>query len=106
MFLFNVTKEIKTVTNNINSHTDTILEETSNKNINVVVVNDNAMEIKSDIAQFNTMTNELLDISSIDAANIKVYNTKYNIKLILKQIITTYKDKFNNLINMLLIYKI
>lgn len=97
MFLFNVTKEIKTVTNNINSHTDTILEETSNKNINVVVVNDNAMEIKSDIAQFNTMTNELLDISSIDAANIKVYNTKYNIKLILKQIITTYKDKCNNI---------
>lgn len=97
MFLFNVTKEIKTVTNSINSHTDTILEETSNKNINVVVVNDNAMEIKSDIAQFNTMTNELLDISSIDAANIKVYNTKYNIKLILKQIITTYKDKCNNI---------
>lgn len=97
MFLFNVTKEIKTVTNNINSHTDTILEETSNKNINVVVVNDNAMEIKSDIVQFNTMTNELLDISSIDAANIKVYNTKYNIKLILKQIITTYKDKCNNI---------
>lgn len=97
MFLFNVTKEIKTVTNSINSHTDTILEETSNKNINVAVVNDNAMEIKSDIAQFNTMTNELLDISSIDAANIKVYNTKYNIKLILKQIITTYKDKCNNI---------
>lgn len=97
MFLFNVTKEIKTVTNSINSHTDTILEETSNKNINVAVVNDNAMEIKSDIAQFNTMTNELLDISSIDAANIKVYNTKYNIKLILKQIITTYKEKCNNI---------
>ena len=97
MFLFNVTKEIKTVTNSINSHTDTILEETSNKNINVAVVNDNAMEIKSDIAQFNTMTNELLDISSIDAANIKVYNTKYNIELILKQIITTYKDKCNNI---------
>ena len=97
MFLFNVTKEIKTVTNSINSHTDTILEETSNKNINVAVVNDNAMEIKSDIVQFNTMTNELLDISSIDAANIKVYNTKYNIKLILKQIITTYKDKCNNI---------
>ena len=97
MFLFNVTKEIKTVTNSINSHTDTILEETSNKNINVAVVNDNAMEIKSDIARFNTMTNELLDISSIDAANIKVYNTKYNIKLILKQIITTYKDKCNNI---------
>lgn len=97
MFLFNVTKEIKTVTNSINSHTDTILEETSNKNINVAVVNDNAMEIKSDIAQFNTMTNEFLDISSIDAANIKVYNTKYNIKLILKQIITTYKDKCNNI---------
>lgn len=97
MFLFNVTKEIKTVTNSINSHTDTILKETSNKNINVAVVNDNAMEIKSDIAQFNTMTNELLDISSIDAANIKVYNTKYNIKLILKQIITTYKEKCNNI---------
>lgn len=97
MFLFNVTKEIKTVTNSINSHTDTILEETSNKNINVAVVNDNAMEIKSNIAQFNTMTNELLDISSIDAANIKVYNTKYNIKLILKQIITTYKEKCNNI---------
>ena len=38
MFLFNVTKEIKTVTNSINSHTDTILEETSNKNINVLLL--------------------------------------------------------------------
>ena len=103
MFLFNVTKEIKGATIKrrwpfpIGENKSTILEETSNKNINVAVVNDNAMEIKSDIAQFNTMTNELLDISSIDAANIKVYNTKYNIKLILKQIITTYKEKCNNI---------
>ena len=36
------------------------------------------------------MTNELFDVSKIDASNIKVYNSKYNIKTMFKELITIY----------------
>ena len=35
------------------------------------------------------MTNEILDVSSIDNANIKVYDEKYSIKTIIKKISNT-----------------
>ena len=42
------------------------------------------------------MTNEILDISQIDSANIKIYNDKYNVKLIIKELIQIYKAKSEN----------
>ena len=41
------------------------------------------------------MTNEVFDISNIDSAGIKVYNSKYNIKILLKEINQRYKNKAN-----------
>ena len=38
------------------------------------------------------MTNKILDISQVDSANIKTYNSKYNIKNVLRQIINIYSD--------------
>ena len=52
-----------------------------------------AREIKLITSKFNSMTNELFDVSKLDAANIKVYNNKYNIKNIFKEIMIIDNNK-------------
>ena len=81
MFLFNMTKEIRNISRNIDDHADNILSEVSKEETNIENIGDNAREIKYDISKFNTITNDILDVSNIDASNIKIYNTKFNIKL-------------------------
>ena len=93
MFLYNMTNEIRDITKDIDHSADAILNETDNKKINIENVNDNARDIKASAARFTTMTNEILDVSSIDSANIKIYNDKYNIKLIIKELVQIYKSK-------------
>ena len=93
MFLFNMTKEIRNISRNIDNHADNILSEVSKEETNIENIGDNAREIKYDISKFNTMTNDILDISNIDASNIKIYNTKFNIKLIIKGLVSIYKEK-------------
>ena len=90
MFLYNITNEIRGITKDINTEADNILNETDNKKVNFNIVNDSAREIKGSAAKFTTMTNEILDISQVDASKIKIYNEKYSIKLILKELITKY----------------
>ena len=93
MFLFNMTKEIRNISRNIDDHADNILSEVSKEETNIENIGDNAREIKYDISKFNTITNDILDISNIDASNIKIYNTKFNIKLIIKGLVSIYKEK-------------
>lgn len=92
MFLYNMTQEIRNTTNDINNNADMILDSVS-----LEEDKECAREIKGITSRFNSMTNELFDVSKIDASNIKVYNSKYNIKNILKEIVTLYnktcKDK-------------
>ena len=95
MFLYNMTNEIRNITKDIDYSADDILDETSNKKVDVEVINDAAREIKGSTAKFTTMTNEILDINSIDSASIKIYNDKYNIKLIIKELVTVYSKKCN-----------
>ena len=90
MFLYNITNEIRGITKDINTEADNILNETDNKKVDLNIVNDSAREIKGSAAKFTTMTNEILDISQVDASKIKIYNEKYSIKLILKELITKY----------------
>lgn len=88
IFLYNITQEIRDTTDEINDNADMILESDSlddNK--------DNAREIKRITSKFKTITNEILDVSKLDSANIKVYNSKYNVKNILKEIVTIYNKK-------------
>ena len=92
MFLYNITNEIRGITKDINYEADNILNETDNKKVDLNIVNDSAREIKGSTTKFTTMTNEILDISQVDASNIKIYNEKYSIKLILKELITKYKE--------------
>ena len=93
MFLYNMTNEIRNITKDIDYSADDILDETSNKKVDVEVINDAAREIKGSTAKFTTITNEILDVSNMDGASIRVYDEKYNIKLILKSLINTYKKR-------------
>ena len=96
MFLYNMTNDIRLITKDINVSTDDITNEMSNKNIDREYINDRLRSIKESTARFTTMTNEILDVSEIDTANIKIYDEKYNIKLLLKKMITLYSDKCKN----------
>lgn len=88
LFLYNMTQEIRNTTNDINANADMILESES-----LEENRDCAREIKGITSKFNSMTNELFDVSKIDAANVKVYNSKYNIKNTFKEVVTMYNSK-------------
>ena len=96
LFLYNMTNEIRGITKDIDKETDNILDETDNKKIDVEEINNSARNIKGSTAKFTTMTNEILDISSIDSASVRIYNEKYNIKRLLKEIVGIYKPKAQN----------
>ena len=93
LFLYNMTNDIKSITKDIDDSADYILEEMDNSKVDKELIKETARDIKSSTAKFTTMTNEILDISSIDTYSIKVYNNKYNIKLLLRGLITEYKAK-------------
>jgi len=91
LFLYNMTQEIRNTTSEIDIQTDEILDSDS-----LEETKDSARNIKAITSKFTSMTNEILDVSKIDSANIKVYNSKYNIKNIIKQIINVYSDTCKN----------
>ena len=96
LFLYNMTNEIRGITKDIDKETDNILDETDNKKIDIEEINNSARNIKGSTAKFTTMTNEILDISSIDSASVRIYNEKYNIKILLKELVGIYKPKAQN----------
>ena len=96
LFLYNMTNEIRGITKDIDKETDNILDETDNKKIDVEEINNSARNIKGSTAKFTTMTNEILDISSVDSASVRIYNEKYNIKRLLKELVGIYKPKAQN----------
>lgn len=93
IFLYNMTNEIRGITKDIDKEADNILDETDNKKVDIEVISDSAREIKGSTARFTSMTNEILDISNVDSASIKVYNEKYNIKILLKELVQIYKKQ-------------
>lgn len=93
MFLYNMTNDIRRATKEVDNIGSAILYETENKKVNIENIKDYARELKNSAARFNSMTNEILDISQVDSANIRVYNDKYNVKLIIKEFVQIYKKK-------------
>lgn len=87
LFLYNMTQEIRNTTNEINDNASLILDSNS-----IDDDKDLARNIITTTSKFTTMTNEILDISKMDLANVKVYNTKYNIKILIKQLVSIYTD--------------
>ena len=88
MFLYNMTQEIRETTKNINGEADIILDSDS-----LEQDKDSARNIKGETSKFMNVTNDILDVSTIDSTSIKVYNNKYNIKNILKEVIGIYTPK-------------
>lgn len=93
MFLYNMTNDIRAITKDINNEANNAILELDSKKIDKDYMNECLRGIKENTARFTTMTNEILDVSSIDNANIKVYDEKYNIKLLLRRLVTLYSDK-------------
>ena len=93
MFLYNMTGAIRNISKDIDDSADSILDESDNKKVDMEVIKTGARDIKGSTAKFTTITNEILDISGVDSNNIKIYNDKYNIKLILKELVQIYKHK-------------
>ena len=91
LFLYNMTQEIRNITGKINEDADIILESKDFEEIY-----NGARDIKATTSKFNAMTNDILDVSTIDSANIKTYSSKYSIKTILKQIVNVYTDICKN----------
>ena len=91
LFLFNMTQEIRQVTNKINEDTDIILNSKDYEEIY-----DTARDIKARSNVFSSATNEILDMSSVDATTIKIYENKYNVKNIIKQLVNVYGDICKN----------
>ena len=57
------------------------------------LIDNSASEINSFITKFDTMINEVYDISQVDVNNIKIYKDKYNIKIIIKELVQKYSKK-------------
>ena len=93
MFLYNMTNEIRQIIFDIDKTADSILDETDNKKVNIELIDDYSREIKANTAKFNTMINEIFDISQVDINNIKIYTDKYNVKLIIKELVQKYNNK-------------
>ena len=91
LFLYNMTQEIRGITNNINADASIILDSKEYEEIY-----DSARDIIALTSKFTNMTNEILDVNTIDEATIKVYNSKYNIKNLLKQVVNIYTDVCKN----------
>ena len=93
MFLYNMTNDIRAITKDINNDANNAILELDSKKIDKDYMSECLRGIKENTARFTTMTNEILDVSSIDNASIKVYDEKYNIKLLLRRLVTQYNDK-------------
>ncbi len=91
LFLYNMTQEIREITNKINDDANIILDS---KNYDEIY--DSARDIIASTSKFSSTTNNILDMSSVDATTIKIYNDKYNVKTIIKQLVNIYGDICKN----------
>ena len=91
LFLYNMTQEIRATTKNIDNEADIIIDSDS-----IDTDKDSARNIKGETAKFRTMTNDILDVSAIDASSIKIYNSVYNVKVLLKSLIGNYTEISKN----------
>lgn len=89
IFLYNMTQEIRDIVKNINNEASGIINSND-----IESDKDKAREILGYTSRFTTMTNDILDTSNMEKDNIKVFNDKYDIKLLLKELVLRYRDRF------------
>ena len=90
MFLFDLSKMVKRSTENINKIAYDVLDD---RNID----KDNSMrEIINEVSMLNTMCNKMFNINEVEASKIKIYNKKYDVKLLIKTLVKSYnRDNLN-----------
>lgn len=90
MFLFDMSKMVKRSTKNINKIAYDVLD---NRDID----KDNSMrEIINEVSILNTMCNKMFNINEVEASKIKIYNKKYDVKLLIKTLVKSYnRDNLN-----------
>lgn len=91
IFLYNLTQEINSLVQDVNTDLDLILSQD-----NIEYVHNCARDLKSVVSSFEVINNEEIDLSKLSEDNIKTYKNKYNIKNIIRQIIEIYKDVCDN----------
>ena len=89
LFIYNMTQEIREITKKVNDETDYILNSDS-----ITDNKESARKIKEYTNNFKIVTNDILDVDITN--DIKIYNNKYNIKNLFKEIINIYSNKIEN----------
>lgn len=90
MLIYNMMSDIKSIASDINKSSEMILSSNN--------IEENrffAREIISSNNKLYSMVNNIYNIDMLDNINIKTVKTKYNIKLLLKDVVRKNKIKFN-----------
>lgn len=90
MLIYNMMSDIKSIASDINKSSEIILSSNN--------IEENrffAREIISSNNKLYSMANNIYNIDMLDNINIKTVKTKYNIKLLLKDVVRKNKIKFN-----------
>ena len=91
LFLYNMTQEIRAATKNIDTEADIIIDSDD-----IARDKESARNIKGETSKFRMMTNDILDVSAIDSSKVKIYNTSYSLKMLLRTIISSYNEICKN----------
>ena len=90
IFMYNITQEVKKTTRSIDDEAEYIIDSDS-----LEEGKERARNIKKYTSDFRIITNDILDVNLRDVSNVKIYNTKYNIKNLVREIVSIYKIKTN-----------
>lgn len=90
IFIYNITQEVKKTTRSIDDEAEYIIDSDS-----LEEDKERARNIKRYTSDFRIITNDILDVNLRDVSNVKIYNTKYNIKNLVREIVSIYKIKTN-----------
>lgn len=90
LFLYNITQDIRLPLNEITKASNWLNENSRSQN-----VSDATYYINKNASSITDLVNNVLDISTLELTNIKVYNTNYDINNIAKFVEKTYKPKMN-----------
>lgn len=91
MFIYNMMNEVKSIASDINKSSEVILNSNN--------LEENRFFARDIIASNNklySMANDIYNIDVIDNINVKTIKNKYNIKLLLKEVISKNKELFEN----------
>ena len=93
LFLYNMTQDVRLPLYDIRKASDWLSDNV--KEIHEKDIKDGMYYINSKASNVLEKVNNILDITNMEITNIKVYNTKYDIRLLLEELSKSYKNKIN-----------